>query len=322
MNEIFTLLGDKVIMINGIINIYKEKGYTSHDVVAKMRGILRIKKIGHTGTLDPEAEGVLPVCIGKATKVVDLIVDKDKTYEAILKLGIVTDTQDTTGKILSSSKVDVSLDSIIEAAAGFVGGYKQIPPMYSALRVNGRRLYELARQGKEIVREPRWVDIYAIKVFNYDPIMNEVKLSVDCGKGTYIRTLLHDIGDLIGCGGAMKSLIRSRVGSFSIDNSLRLHQVKEYICQNTIDDYIIKIDDMFASYPRVIVDEKYNKLIYNGNTFREKHLLEPNSFSEKVIQKSPPNNIAVRVYDSCGAFIGIYLYDMREERFVVEKMFI
>ncbi|HKL99539.1 MAG TPA: tRNA pseudouridine(55) synthase TruB, partial [Mobilitalea sp.] len=139
-------------MVNGIINIYKEKGYTSHDVVAKMRGILKMKKIGHTGTLDPEAEGVLPVCMGKATKLVDLITDKAKTYEAVLKLGIVTDTQDLTGQILKTSEVTVGISEIMEAIHGYIGEYDQLPPMYSAIKVNGQRLYELARQGKEIER--------------------------------------------------------------------------------------------------------------------------------------------------------------------------
>ncbi|HPU63239.1 MAG TPA: tRNA pseudouridine(55) synthase TruB, partial [Mobilitalea sp.] len=188
-------------MIDGIINIYKERGYTSHDVVAKMRGILKIKKIGHTGTLDPEAEGVLPVCIGKATKVVDLIVDKDKTYEAVMKLGIVTDTQDMTGNILKEAPVYVDLQQIKNAAEKFIGGYDQIPPMYSAVKVNGKKLYELARQGKEIERTPRRVMIHNIEILNYNPEEHEIRLRVDCGKGTYIRTLLHDIGEVLGCGG-------------------------------------------------------------------------------------------------------------------------
>ncbi len=305
-------------MINGIINIYKEKGYTSHDVVAKMRGILRIKKIGHTGTLDPEAEGVLPICIGKATKAVDLIVEKNKTYEAILKLGIVTDTQDMTGSVLRTSQVDIDLEGIVKLAEGFIGGYYQTPPMYSALKVNGKKLYELARQGKEVERKPRWVDIHNIQILEYEPRENEVKLIVDCGRGTYIRTLLHDIGEIHGCGGSMKDLVRTRVGGFNVKDSLRLSQVEEYVRQGTIDNHITKIDDLFLSYPKVIVSNKYNKLIYNGNSFREEHLDNLQEF----IYDASQNNISVRVYDSDGVFIGIYSYKKKDKVFHTEKMFL
>jgi tRNA pseudouridine55 synthase len=329
-------------LINGIINIYKEKGYTSHDVVAKMRGILRIKKIGHTGTLDPDAEGVLPICIGKATKVVDLIVEKKKTYEAILKLGIVTDTQDMTGSILRTSSVNVDLDQIREVAKSFIGGYNQIPPMYSALKVNGRKLYELARQGIEIERKPRWVDIHNIEFLSYDSLEKELKLRIDCGKGTYIRTLLYDIGEILGCGGVMKSLIRTRVGAFDIKDSLRLSQVEEHVGQETIGNYIIKTDHMFSSYPPVIVNEQYEKLIYNGNTFREGHIDNSEEFALNITHVKDDEqykevvlynddilssnkldkSVFVRVYDSKGVFIGIYRYDKVDKIFHTEKMFI
>ena len=311
-------------MINGIINIYKEKGYTSHDVVAKMRGILRIKKIGHTGTLDPEAEGVLPVCIGKATKVVDLIVEKDKSYEAILKLGIVTDTQDMTGNILRSRQVDVDLAEIKEAAKGFIGGYNQIPPMYSALKVNGKKLYELARQGIEIERKPRWIDIQDIQILEYNPQEAEARILVGCGKGTYIRTLLYDIGEQLGCGGAMKSLLRTRVGGFKIEDAIRLNELEDYLQQDVINDYIIKVDEMFSSYPKVIVNDRYNKLIYNGNAFRTEHLDNLDDFMMAIDQKSDPMeaSVSVRVYDSEGIFIGVYRYDLQDKRFKVEKMFL
>lgn len=311
-------------MINGIININKEKGYTSHDVVAKMRGILKIKKIGHTGTLDPDAEGVLPICIGKATKLVDLIVEKDKTYEAILKLGVVTDTQDMSGTILGTSKVNVSLANIKDAVEGFIGGYNQIPPMYSAKKINGKKLYELARQGKEVERIPRWVDIHSVQILDYDPEEYEAKLLVSCGKGTYIRTLLYDVGEVLGCGGAMKALVRTRVGSFSISESLRLDQVEEYVRNGVILDHITKIDDMLLMYPKVIVDSNFNKLIYNGNSFQEEHLLNLQEFISKVSSQSEHSieDILVRVYDSDEAFIGIYNYDLVYKRFTAEKMFL
>lgn len=301
-------------MINGIININKEKGYTSHDVVAKMRGILKIRKIGHTGTLDPDAEGVLPICIGKATKVVDLIVEKDKTYEAVLKLGIVTDTQDITGKFLRTSVVDIDLPRIEEAVKGFIGGYNQIPPMYSAIRINGKRLYELARNNIEVNREPRFVDIQDIQILEFNKEESEVRVLVDCGKGTYIRTLLYDIGEVLGCGGTMKSLIRTRVGNFKISDSLTLDRVEELVRDETIGNYITKIDDMFSNYPKVIVDKRFGKLIYNGNPFSEKHLISADEI-DRV------HGMKVRVYDFEGDFIGIYSYNLINRNFTVEKMF-
>lgn len=304
-------------MLNGILNIYKEKGYTSHDVVAKMRGILKIKKIGHTGTLDPEAEGVLPVCIGKATKVVDLIVDKDKTYETVLKLGIVTDTQDMTGNIVKKSPVDADFQKIEKAIKKFIGGYDQVPPMYSAVKVKGQKLYELARQGKEIERASRRVMIYNIKILDYNPGEHEVRLLVDCGKGTYIRTLLHDIGETLGCGGAMKTLVRTRVGNFDISDSLSLKEVEEYVRNGSISGHIIPVDKIFASYPKVFMDSKYDKLIYNGNAFSIKH-----TAAGSEIPPMPGGNFLVRVYDSKGVFAGIYCYDQDAGKFAAQKMFL
>lgn len=311
-------------MINGIIIVYKEQEYTSHDVVAKMRGILKIKKIGHTGTLDPAAEGVLPVCIGKATRVVDLIMDKDKTYEAVLKLGIVTDTQDVTGKILKTSAVTVDFPEIVAAIVKFIGEYEQLPPMYSAIKVNGKKLYELARQGKEIERKTRKVSIRDIRILDYSEEEHEVRVSVDCGKGTYIRTLLHDIGESLGCGGTMKSLIRTRVGSFTHDAALRLAEIEEQVKNGTLSRYIVPIDAMFGSYPKVTVDREYHKLIYNGNPFGKEHIQARTE--DVILQDRLPadvmQNSLVRVYDAKGQFVGIYRYDFQEGIFHTEKMFL
>ena len=187
----------------------KKKGFTSHDVVAKLRGIVGQKKIGHTGTLDPDATGVLPVCLGKATKLCDLLTDKNKTYEAVLLLGKTTDTQDITGEVLEE-KVNRGTDrrKVREAIEGFIGDYEQIPPMYSALKVNGKKLYELAREGKVIERKARPVKILDIQILEID--LPKVRMEVSCSKGTYIRTLCHDIGEKLGCGGCMESLIRTR----------------------------------------------------------------------------------------------------------------
>lgn len=299
-------------MINGIVNVYKEKGYTSHDVVAKMRGIFKIKKIGHTGTLDPDAEGVLPVCIGKATKLVDMITDKDKTYETVLKLGITTDTQDLTGNVLKTAEVTAGFQEIESAIKSFIGGYPQLPPMYSAIKVNGKKLYELARQGKEIERKLRDVIIYDIRILNYLEEEQEVTLSVDCGKGTYIRTLLHDIGEMLGCGGAMKSLVRTAVGNFLIEDALKLQEIEELVREDQMEAHIISVDSILSRYTRVTVGRDFNKLIYNGNSFYPEHL-------EEAVE---PSSDWVRVYDSEEVFIGIYRFDMEKNCFLPVKMFL
>ncbi|HKL80234.1 MAG TPA: tRNA pseudouridine(55) synthase TruB [Mobilitalea sp.] len=329
-------------MVNGIINIYKEKGYTSHDVVAKMRGILKMKKIGHTGTLDPEAEGVLPVCMGKATKLVDLITDKAKTYEAVLKLGIVTDTQDLTGQILRTSEVTVGLSEITEVILSYIGEYDQLPPMYSAIKVNGQRLYELARQGKEIERNRRRVIIKDIRILDYSACDHEVRVSVDCGKGTYIRTLLHDIGETLGCGGAMKSLIRTRVGNFRLEEALKLAEVEELVRSEQISAHIIPVEAIFHNYQKITVDKEYDKLLHNGNPFRREHIKESSQkFLPDTIQRNcaettsigiegnSPNTIQgysaktlVRVYDSEDEFMGIYRFDYGEDSYRPVKMFL
>lgn len=329
-------------MVNGILNVYKEKGYTSHDVVAKMRGILKIKKIGHTGTLDPDAEGVLPVCIGKATRLVDLITDKDKTYEAVLKLGVVTDTQDLTGQVLKTSEVTVGLPEITKVIESYVGDYEQLPPMYSAIKVNGKKLYELARQGKEIERNTRKVTIYAIRILEYSEADHEIRVSVDCAKGTYIRTLLHDIGETLGCGGAMKSLLRTKVGGFAVENSLTLAKIEELTRCEQLSPYLVRMDEMFPDYVKIIIDREFNKFIYNGNSFIKNHIKDykpaDSKLMEKIVSRNDTkmqdegeagevirlseDNQMFRIYDEEDLFIGIYRYDAKEDSFRPVKMFL
>ncbi|NLZ82036.1 MAG: tRNA pseudouridine(55) synthase TruB [Clostridiales bacterium] len=300
-------------MINGIININKEKGYTSHDVVAKMRGILKTKKIGHTGTLDPDAEGVLPLCIGNATKLVNLITDKDKTYEAVLKLGITTDTQDITGKVLKTADVHVLTDDIEKVINSYIGGYMQLPPMYSAIKVNGKKLYELARQGKEIERERRSVIIHNIKILEINEDDHEISITVDCGKGTYIRTLINDIGEELGCGGTMKSLIRTAAGGFRIQNSYKLSDIEELVKTDQLDKALQKTEDALSAYPKLVIDKEFEKLVHNGNPFLINHLVEPN--------QSPLDGMA-RVYDGDNNFIGLYQFDIDKGRYYPVKMFL
>lgn len=297
-------------MIHGVINIYKEKGFTSHDVVAKLRGIVGQKKIGHTGTLDPDATGVLPVCLGKATKLCDMLTDKDKTYEAVLLLGRTTDTQDTTGTTLSEKETShLSEEEVRNCVLGFVGAYDQIPPMYSALKVQGKKLYELAREGKVVERKPRPVVIHDIQILEVD--LPRVRMEVTCSKGTYIRTLCHDIGEKLDCGGCMEQLIRTRVSRFEIADSLTLDEVRRAKEEGTLSDHLIQIDEMFPDFPQIAVTEKGSALVHNGNPFTVKELKEKAEFSDGE---------KIRVYDDKGKFIGIYAYQ-KNKSFKIVKMF-
>ena len=296
-------------MKSGIINVYKEKGFTSFDVVANLRGILRTKKIGHTGTLVPDAEGVLPVCIGRATKVCDILTDKDKVYEAVMLLGVETDTQDTSGEVLKQLPVEVSEERVKEAVLSFVGEYAQIPPMYSALKVNGKKLYELAREGKTIERKARNVNIFSIEILEVD--LPRVRMSVHCSKGTYIRTLCHDIGQKLGCGGCMEKLLRTKVGIFELADTLKLSEIDELAKAGTVEEKIIAVDELFEDYLKVWTKQKFDVVVHNGNRI-EKRMLQA---------QLAENAERLRVYDSEGAFIGIYEYSGDRKDFKPVKMF-
>ena len=296
-------------MKSGIINVYKEKGFTSFDVVAKLRGILKTKKIGHTGTLDPDAEGVLPVCIGRATKVCDILTDKDKVYEAVMLLGVETDTQDTTGEILKKLPVEESESVVKEAILSFVGEYAQIPPMYSALKVNGKKLYELAREGKTVERKARNVQIYSIEILKMD--LPRVRMSVHCSKGTYIRTLCHDIGQKLGCGGCMEKLLRTKAGIFELADTLKLAEINALAKEGLVEEKIISVDELFEDHSKVWTKQEYDVVVHNGNRVKMK------MFQEKL----PENTERLRVYDSKGEFIGIYEFCSERGDFKPVKMF-
>ena len=239
---------------NGIINVYKEKGFTSHDVVAKLRGIFKQKKIGHTGTLDPDAEGVLPVCLGNATKLCDLITAKEKTYKAVMLLGVSTDTEDTSGQVLEKKDTSaITKEAVAEAVRSFIGDYNQVPPMYSAIKINGKKMYELAREGKVIERPARPVYIYDIDIEQIE--LPRVTMTIHCSKGTYIRSLCRDIGDKLGCGACMEELLRSRSGAFGLDTALRLSEIEELVSDGTIDDKILKVDTVFKDLPSFTVEK-------------------------------------------------------------------
>ena len=297
-------------MIHGIINVYKEKGYTSHDVVAKLRGIAGQKKIGHTGTLDPDAEGVLPVCLGKATKVCELLTDKDKTYRAVLFLGQTTDTQDASGTVLETSDVsNLNEVQVTEAVQSFVGEYAQIPPMYSALKVGGKKLYELAREGKTVERKARNVMIHSIKILRVD--LPRVEMEVSCSKGTYIRTLCHDIGEKLGVGGCMESLLRVQVGRFVLADSLRLGEIQKAKEDGNLEKILQPIDSVFEQYRAVQIRPDQEKRLQNGNSFRMPDRLQNYDDQEMV-----------RVYDSNGHFAAVYWYVEKDHEFRIVKMFL
>lgn len=292
-------------MVNGIINVYKEKGFTSFDVVAKLRGVYHQKKIGHTGTLDPDAEGVLLVCLGKATRVCDLLTDKDKEYEAVLLLGRDTDTQDITGNILSQRKVDVSEEDVKRTIASFVGEYDQIPPMYSALKVNGQKLCDLARKGITVERKSRRVRIYRIDILKIS--LPEVRILVHCSKGTYIRTLCKDIGDRLGCLGCMKSLIRTRTADFTIKEAHRLSEIEA-----EPDKWVLPVDCVFTQYEKAWVSKQADKLARNGNRIPKELVLGLGEAGKRD---------KIRLYDSRQNFIGLYAYQASEGDFKPIKIF-
>lgn len=298
--------------MNGIINVYKEKGYTSHDVVAKLRGILKQKKIGHTGTLDPDAEGVLPVCLGNATKLCDMITAKEKTYRTVMLLGIETDTQDISGKIINERPVEVSETEVIKTINAFVGPYNQIPPMYSAIKINGKKMYELARAGIEVEREARPVYIYEINIIEIK--LPRVTMEVKCSKGTYIRTLCHDIGLKLGTYACMEELLRTQSGVFGLDTAFKLADIEAMRDNNTLEDKLIRVESVFAELPSFSVNEKWNKYLYNGNR------MPLESFDiKKTVNEWP---VLIRVYDSNNAFIGVYEYKQDATDYKPVKLFL
>lgn len=297
-------------MLNGILVVHKEKGYTSHDVVAKLRGICKQKKIGHTGTLDPDATGVLPVCLGKATKVCDFLTDSSKEYRAVMHLGLVTDTQDITGEILERKPVTVNEEQVRAAIMGFVGDYMQVPPMYSALKVNGQKLCDLARKGVEVERKARQITIFSIQI--EEICLPFVTMKIACSKGTYIRTLCHDIGAQLGVGACMEKLCRTKAAGFLLENAHSLSEIELAAKNNSLVDMLIPVDKVFSDYPAVTVKKEFEVLYSNGNPLQEK------MFAEASVYKEGP----IRVYDEEGQFIGIFAYKNEKRQFSPIKMFL
>ncbi len=283
--------------MNGIINVYKEKDFTSHDVVAVVRKILGQKKVGHTGTLDPQAEGVLPVCVGKATKLSDYIMSSDKTYVAEVTLGITTTTQDHTGEITKKTPVKFDENEIANVIKCFAGELFQMPPMYSAIKVNGKKLYELAREGEEIERKARKIFIERINIINFAP-PDRFTIEVVCSKGTYIRTLCADIGEKLGCGAHMSKLLRTRSGSFELKNAVKLNEIEEAMSNGQIENVIIPMSEAVKGYKKIIVDGKADKFLYNGCKIYD--------YFFKVQSDAIAEGETVTGFDSNGKFVGMF----------------
>lgn len=312
--------------MDGIINIYKEKGYTSHDVVAKLRGILKQKKIGHTGTLDPDAVGVLPVCMGKATRLCDMLTYKDKEYEAVIKLGIVTDTLDSSGNIIKESSYTSDEDTLRKVILSYVGDIEQIPPMYSAIKIEGKKLYELARKGIEVERTARKVTIHSIDILDIDLDQQLVTIKTNVSKGTYIRSLCDDIGRSLGCGACMDRLKRTRSGVFDIKESITLDKVSELVTAGLINNSVINVADVFNMKCMMTMPE-YDARVKNGNEVYDSMLCVYNkALSDKAFINTGVKDISV--YLSDGTFAAVYsctgynLDNTDDKKYRVNKMFL
>ena len=301
-------------MIDGILNVYKEQVYTSFDVVAKLRGILKLKKIGHTGTLDPMAEGVLLVCLGKATKLVDLLTEGDKCYRATMKLGYETDTEDVTGETTAEGDAAVLAQltqaDVERAILSFVGKYDQIPPMYSAIKKDGKKLYEYARAGIEVKREPRPVEIYAIQDITKEAD-DTYSFDVYCSKGTYIRSLCRDIGRKLSCLAVLSGLLRKEVHGFSVTDALTLQEIEVRQADGTLQDAILPVDALLKQYPAYEITEQAENYLRNGNK------LSPRFFKDMGERR----DTRIRVYHA-GKFAALYDYKEEEQIYKPFKMFL
>lgn len=291
--------------MNGVLNIFKNKGMTSFDVVSRVRKIANEKKVGHTGTLDPEAEGVLPVCIGKATKIIDYIMDSEKGYSVKFKLGIKTTTYDLEGEVIEERDTSSLTEKEVEETINsFKGEYSQVPPMFSALKKNGVRLYDLARKGIEVEREGRNIKIYNIENINIE--LPYVSMDVTCSKGTYIRSLCYDIGEKLNVFATMTELKRFKTSFFSENDSINIDDLNK----ENIKEHLISIEEALKNYPEIYLTKGYDKLIINGVRVADKR------FTKNIVE----NDILYKVYDENKKFLG--LGRKNKEGFKMEKLLI
>lgn len=295
--------------MDGIMVINKPENYTSFDVVAVMRKLLKTKKVGHAGTLDPMATGVLPILAGNATKIQNMLQGSSKEYRAKFRLGLITDTEDTSGKILKKNPVNVNAEALKKVISAFVGEIKQVPPMYSAIKKDGVRLYSLARQGIEVSREKRVVTIDDIKLENYNEEMQEATMLVRCSKGTYIRTLCADIGAQLGCGAVMSGLERTRVGNFTLKKSITLDRAKELASENNLDKLLLSIDSVLSKYNAVKVTDAQTVRFLNGGGLA----------LDRISIKDAQDSQKLRVYGTDGKFLGLGIVNVTKKEMSVYK---
>lgn len=300
-------------ILEGVLPVLKPVDYTSHDVVAKLRRILRMKRIGHTGTLDPKVTGVLPLCLGRATRVVEYIQEMPKEYEATLTIGIATDTEDLSGNIIArSDKVLVTQEQIVEAVRRFLGTIEQVPPMYSAVKVNGERLYELARKGKQVERSSRQVTIHELELLELklDKELPDIRFRVKCSKGTYIRTLCSDIGKALGYPAVMSHLVRTSTGSISLQDCLTIDEIETHFRENTLSEVIIATDQAIPHIQSVTVPDEQGVNALQGKAIPSGYGLQ-----------NPEDQQLCRVYSHASGFLGIFRWDAERNFLIPEKVF-
>lgn len=296
-------------MLNGILPVDKPAGFTSFDVIAKLRGVTHTKKIGHSGTLDPMATGVLPLFFGTATKACSILPNEDKCYTASLKFGVTTDTEDSTGRVLTESPASVTEEQLRAAAAAFVGVQMQTPPMYSAVKVGGRPLYALARKGREVEHPAKEIEVYSIEVIAFDPAAQTAEIEVACGKGTYIRTLIVDMGRALGCGAVMTALRRTKAGGFCEGECYTIAEVQEMMAQGKLEAALLPAERLFDALPRLTLCD------FDAHLYRNGVPLE--------LEKRGWGGISgdIAVYDCEGKFLGISFMDESENELKLKKLF-
>ena len=292
--------------MNGILNIDKPRGMTSYRVVALVKRLSGERRVGHAGTLDPLATGVLPVCLGQATRVVEFLVAARKTYRAEIELGVTTDTYDAGGSIIrQENSAGIHREQVEKALSSFRGVIRQTPPMYSAIKHQGKRLYELARAGITVERKSRPVTIHSLDIVDFQPPL--VTVEVECGKGTYIRSLAHDLGQILGCGASLKSLIRQRYGPFDIDDAVSVPQLEDAFRQSHWEHLVHPMDSVLSAWPAVVVDEATERLIKNG--------------SPVTLQLESTKEARCRAYTASGHFLGVLRPDPEKGQWHPEKVF-
>jgi len=294
--------------MNGILCVNKPQDFTSFDVVAKLRGILKMKRLGHAGTLDPMATGVLPIFVGNSTKACDIMPDNTKSYRAGFCLGKTSDTQDITGKILSESDIAVAEQDILSVIPELTGKIMQLPPMYSAVQVNGQRLYDLARKGVEVERQAREIEVFSIDLISYDCTSREGVLDISCGKGTYIRTIINDIGEKLGCGGIMTSLIRTSAGGFSLEDCFTFEEIQQARDENRLEELILPIERVFTKLPKLRLNDAQTRMYKNGV-----------KLDLSRINNIIPDISEYALYGSDGGFIGTSFADFENNLLRIGK---